>query len=120
LQTAFLTLDHDLHRLRRNALNRYFSKGAVSEFEPYIRETAEKLCRRLKSYANLGPVTISTAYSSFTTDIITEYCFEKSFNFLDRDHFLPNLQAANDSLGELLPILKQAPWLHKIMRLIPP
>jgi cytochrome P450 len=115
-----LTIDHDLHRLRKNALSRYFSKSAVSKFEPYIRETAEKLCRRLQSYADLGPVTISIAYSSFTTDVITEYCFDKSYNFLDGDEFLPNLQAAINSFGESLPVLKQAPWLHKVMRLIPP
>jgi cytochrome P450 len=118
-QTAFLTIDHDHHRLRRNALNRYFSKTAVNKFEPYISSTAEKLCKKLEMYANLGPVTISTAYSSFTTDVITEYCFENSYNFLDGEDFLPNLQAGNDSLGELLPLLKQMPWMHSVMRLVP-
>jgi hypothetical protein len=60
------------------------------------------------------------AYSSFATDIITEYLFAKSYNLLDRPDFLPNLQAANNSLGHLMPVLKLAPWLHKVMRSIPP
>ncbi|KAF2424505.1 cytochrome P450 [Tothia fuscella] len=119
--TAFLTIDHDLHGIRRGALNQYFSKTAVSKVEPYIRQTAENLCQRLESYARSDtPVAISAAYSSFTTDIITEYCFGKSYNLLDQDHFVPNLQAANDAMVAMLPALKQAPWLHKIMRLIPP
>jgi cytochrome P450 len=100
IYTAFLTIDHDLHRLRRNALNRYFSKTAVTNFESYIRETAEYLCSRLQSHSNSEPVTISTAYSSFTTDGIAEYCFGKSYDYLDRPNFMPNLQAGNDSLGE--------------------
>jgi len=120
LQSVVATIDHDLHRLRRNALNRYFSKSAVGNFEPFVREIAEKLCRRLQSYADQGPVTISAAFSCFTVDVITEYCFSKSYNFLDHDQFVPNFQVSLDSLGELLPLLKQAPWIHKVMRSIPP
>lgn len=92
----------------------------MSNFESYIVTTAEKLCSRLAEHSDSGPVTISTAYSSFTTDVIAEYCFAKGYGYLDRRNFVPNLQAGNDSLGELLPMLKQAPWLHKVMRLIPP
>lgn len=113
------TPDHDLHRLRRNALNRYFSKAAVGNFEPYVREIVEKLCRRIQSYSNQGPVAISAAFSCFAVDVITEYCFSTSYAFLDHDHFVPNFQIALDSLGELLPLLKQAPWLHPVLKLIP-
>ncbi|KAF1815265.1 putative cytochrome P450 [Eremomyces bilateralis CBS 781.70] len=117
--TAFLTIDHETHRIRRGALNRYFSKAAVNKIEPYIREAAEKLCSCIASYAGSDTVTISVAFSSFTTDVITEYLFAKSYHMIDRPHFLPNLQAGNDSLGELLPILKQLPFLHTVMRWIP-
>ena len=78
---TFMTLDHDTHRMRRNSLNRYFSKSAVGKFEPYIRASCEKFAKRLLDYRNDGPITISAAYSSFATDVITQYCFGKSFEF---------------------------------------
>jgi cytochrome P450 len=114
-----MSFDHDKHRLRRGALNRYFSKQAVGKFEPYIQQTAAKFAKRLLEYRNTGPLTISAAYSSFTTDVITEYCFGKTFDFLSRDHFMPNLQAANDAVGGMLPVLRMFPILHRVMRLIP-
>jgi cytochrome P450 len=118
-KTSFLSIDHDEHRLRRNALNRYFSKAAVGKFEPYIRQTCEKFASRILDYRNSDPLKISAAYSSFTTDVITEYCFGKSFDFLSRDRFMPNLQAANDAVGAMVPVLRLFPWLHTVMRWIP-
>ncbi|KIW01741.1 uncharacterized protein PV09_06917 [Verruconis gallopava] len=118
-QTSFFSIAHDEHRMRRNALSRYFSKAAVSKFERYIRETSEKLARRLLDYRKSGPITISAAYSSFATDVITEYSFGKSFHLLDRDRFLPNLQAANDGYGQMLHILRIFPWLSIVMTWIP-
>jgi hypothetical protein len=32
---------------------------------------------------------------------------------------LPNLQAANDAVGGMLPVLRMFPILHRVMRLIP-
>ncbi|KIV99166.1 uncharacterized protein PV09_09120 [Verruconis gallopava] len=117
--TSFLSIDHDEHRLRRNALNRYFSKAAVAKLEDYIKQTCERFADKLLEYRNTGPLTISAAYSSFTTDVIAEYCFGRTFNFLGRDRFLPNLQAANDAMGAMIPVLRLFPWLHTVMRWIP-
>jgi cytochrome P450 len=115
-----MTFDHDTHRMRRNALNRYFSKAAVGKFEPYIRQSCEKFANRLLDYRNTGPITISSAYSSFTTDVISEYCFGKSFDYLDRDRFVPNMQPASDAFGAMAPILRMAPWISNLMRLVSP
>ncbi|OCK93440.1 cytochrome P450 [Cenococcum geophilum 1.58] len=114
------TPDHHIHRLRRTALNRYFSKQAVAKFEPFVRNTAQKLCDALDDYAGKEPVVLSTAFSSFATDIVTEYAFARCYHFLDRPGFQPNLQTAMDALADMIPLLKQAPWIHKLMRAIPP
>jgi len=113
-----MTFDHDTHRMRRNTLNRYFSKAAVGKFEPYIKQSCDKLTKRLLDYRGKGPMTISSAYSSFATDVITEYLFGESFEYLDRDRFLPNLQPASDSFGAMLPTLRFVPWLSSAMRLV--
>ena len=52
-------MGHDDHRMRRNALNRYFSKQAVSKFESFIRETVDRFTDRLLEYRNDGVIKIS-------------------------------------------------------------
>ena len=47
------TLDHDLHRVRRSALNPFFSKGNVRKLEPIIQET-EKVLSLMENVKNTG------------------------------------------------------------------
>jgi len=91
----------------------------VAKFEAQICELAAKLCERVESYAGKGPVVMSMAYSCFATDVISLYCFRKSYNLMDGDKFVPNLKTGTDSLGDMVHMLKQAPWMHKVFRLIP-
>lgn len=69
---GFGTLSHDLHRSRRNALNRYFSKAAVAKLEDRIQDKAELLCEKFLEMANTGtPIDLAVAFSCFTTDVVT-------------------------------------------------
>jgi len=45
--SAFGTVDHDLHRIRRNAMNKFFSRAQVSRLEPEIKELVGQLCDKL-------------------------------------------------------------------------
>ena len=44
---AFSTNSHDQHKIRRAALNRYFSAASVQRLQPVIQERVEKLVQRL-------------------------------------------------------------------------
>lgn len=67
---------HHLHRARRGALNRYFSKRAVTQLEDMIQEKTELLCRRLCERADRGEVVeLGAALLATTMDIISEYCY---------------------------------------------
>ena len=48
LGSSFATAGHNLHRLRRSALNPFFSKRSIANNEALIREKVEHLCRRLE------------------------------------------------------------------------
>ncbi|KAI1095546.1 putative cytochrome P450 [Rostrohypoxylon terebratum] len=79
----FGTLDHDLHRLRRKALNRFFSKASISKLEPVIHEKVELLGQQLCTYLkDKGPVNITHGFSCLTGDVIMAYCFARNENFL--------------------------------------
>lgn len=52
--SMFITLDHDLHRLRRSGLGTYFSKRKVQELEPRIKDKVLLLRKRLLERADAG------------------------------------------------------------------
>lgn len=67
-QAAFGTNDHDLHRMRRAAINPFFSKASVRRLQPVIQERMDKLLERIKGFKTSGePLTISLAYVAFSS-----------------------------------------------------
>lgn len=85
---ALSTVEHDVHRMRRGAMARMFSKDSVRRLEPIMRGNLEKLFVRLQECkANGKPINLLHLYSAFTNDLITEYAFGVSYNWLDAPEF---------------------------------
>ncbi|KAK2616577.1 hypothetical protein QQS21_000400 [Conoideocrella luteorostrata] len=118
--SVFGTPGHDLHRLRRGALNQFFSKASVTKLEPIIHTAIEKLISQLRLHAGTGePVSMNMAFSCMTTDIVTEYAFSKSYNFLDSPTFEPNFHRAIVAGSDMGPWIKQFPFLITLMNSLP-
>jgi cytochrome P450 len=106
--------------MRRGAVNRYFSKASISKLEPMIHELAQQLCDRLLACGSDGkPFEVTMAYSCYTTDVITSYCFGQSLGFLQRTDFEPNLRNAIHSGCKPLPVMRQWPFLFHIVNSMP-
>lgn len=92
--SAFDTIAHDKHRMRREPWNPYFSKASVSRVQPLlIQSCVEKLCTRLAEHQAAGkPVVMTNAFACLTADVISEYTFPSGYDLLDapdfdHDHF---------------------------------
>lgn len=110
------TVQHDLHKKRRNHLNHFFSKRAVNEYAGCIQSCVSKLCTRLEEFqASQTPVDLRVAYSALTVDLITLYCLGRSSGSLDKPDFDPQLGKAIASGGELRSILKRFPWIFSVV-----
>lgn len=72
------TASHELHRIRRNALNPFFSRKSVIDLVPTIQRPTAMLCKRLKQ-ASLTAETLNLKYifPAVTLDIIKDYCFAR-------------------------------------------
>ncbi|KAI0382249.1 putative cytochrome P450 [Hypomontagnella monticulosa] len=119
-ESAFGTVHHDHHRLRRSAINRYFSKASVAKLEPIIHDKVEKLCHQL--YTHLGddqPVKLDMAFSCFTTDVVTIYAFDKCYDFLSDASFRRNLHGSIVAGTDLGHYTKQFPFLFPLMHHVP-
>ncbi|KAI0437891.1 cytochrome protein [Xylaria telfairii] len=118
---AFSTSDHALHRLRRGALNPFFSKRAISERAPIIQKHIDAVCRRLKSeFQNTGRIlVVNEMWGCWTTDIIIEYCFERTYNFIYEPNFKAPLVKSMMDLLDGVHWATQFPWLVTMMNWMP-
>ncbi|CZR70208.1 related to cytochrome P450 CYP3/CYP5/CYP6/CYP9 subfamilies [Phialocephala subalpina] len=88
---TFTTAKSDLHAIRRAPLNPMFSKRSIAKFEPVIRDKIELLCKGLEEARDTGSVVdLINAFSAFTSEIITEYCFGFGYGHLESKGFKEN------------------------------
>lgn len=65
-----------MHRIRRSALNPFFSRRSVMELMPFLNPIVQNLIDRLEGAAARGEtVNLKYAYNALTMDNMTEYCF---------------------------------------------
>ncbi|KAL8805262.1 MAG: hypothetical protein Q9200_005494, partial [Gallowayella weberi] len=122
----FITPDHDLHRIRRNAFAHYLSVASLRKLEPGIQSVVDTMVRRLHQLKGTGKViNLLDMYGSLTGDIIGQYAFATSYGFLEDPDFSPHWHRAlmgvsiNGHLlkqfGILLPIMQALPeWFVKL------
>ncbi|KAG8533975.1 uncharacterized protein KY384_001718 [Bacidia gigantensis] len=121
-ESAFDTLDHEKHRLRREPWGPYFSKQSVSRLQPtLIQDKVNLFCSRLAEHKAAGkPVTMIYAYACVTTDIISDYCYPSGYNYLSQPDFDTAHYDAWMVLTLLSHTLKQFGWLFPLLNAMPP
>ncbi len=74
-EAMFATNSHDQHKLRRVALNRFFSMSSVRKLQPMIEERVATLLARLRGFKDVqgadGVIKVNYAYAAFTNG---EFC----------------------------------------------
>lgn len=112
---------HDLHRVRRAAINPFFSKRAIRELDGTVKKKVEMMCNKIAAEYVPGDRTLDlgTAFTAVTMDIITEYSFAKSTNCLGETDFSPRWKTLMTKLWEPVPIGKHFPIVMKTMYSLP-
>ncbi|KAI1047242.1 hypothetical protein LB505_013303 [Fusarium chuoi] len=79
----------------------------IARLEQEVHDLAQKLCNKLlaenKDEKDRKPFEIAHAYSCFTSDAISSYCFGEAFGLLSRNQWQPNYREA--TLAVLKPVL---------------
>jgi len=119
-RSIFGTIDHDLHRLRRSALNPFFSKPSIAAIEPLIQAKVDRLCEALAEHIQPNTeVELQEAFMALTLDIISAYAFGKSFGLLDQPGFSPEWKKAVLAMIESAIPNRHFPWMADIMMNLP-
>jgi cytochrome P450 len=117
---ALATVDHDLHRVRRAAINPFFSKSNVRKLEGIIQLKASKVLAYMTALEDSGkPLRLTHLYGAFTSDVIVEYAFGESHNYLGKDDLNANFFQMMGSIHHMGNAAKQFGWLLPILLSIP-
>ncbi|KAL5003669.1 cytochrome P450 [Aspergillus recurvatus] len=118
--SAFATVRHEHHRLRRGALNPLFSRSAIQRLTLQIQHTLAQLCNRLNEFSFTGKdVNLGIALTAFAADVITEYCFGQSLGLVGKDDFGKEWIEMVNAPSELGHLVKQCPWILVVCRWAP-
>ena len=118
--SGFSTVPHDLHRLRRGALNPFFSVRAVTQLEPIIKAKVEKLSARFAGLAQTGEVVrLDAAFMALTMDIICDYAFANDRRYLDEPDFKLLWKQTIIGAFEGGALGRQFPWMLPLMKRLP-
>ncbi|KAI9711590.1 MAG: hypothetical protein M1820_002155 [Bogoriella megaspora] len=119
-QATFATVDADLHRARRAALNPFFSAQAIARLRPIVQGLVDRFTDRMGNCAMRNElVPIFYAYRALTIDIISEYAFGSTLEMLDRADWGSSFYSAWRSLWEMSPWTRQWPSLFSFMMQLP-
>ncbi|KAL4866207.1 hypothetical protein BDV12DRAFT_173276 [Aspergillus spectabilis] len=119
--TSVLTTAPDsLHRVRRGALNPFFSRQRIIGLQSIIREKLEILIKRVNDYRVVGaPMPIHRGYMAFSEDVIMQYCFGHDYESLCKKDWTPILHDPFAGVSITGNTALQFPLLPKIMNALP-
>ncbi|KAM5386543.1 hypothetical protein ACJZ2D_000506 [Fusarium nematophilum] len=113
------TEDHDHHRLRRGAVIKFFSRAHIMKCEHVIHEKVQQLCEKLLLYRDQGPFRVAAAYSCFTTDALTQFCFGESLGDLEAPGWNPSFEGTIDEITGLFYLTRHLPPLARLVDVMP-
>ncbi|KAL4954540.1 cytochrome P450 [Aspergillus filifer] len=118
---AMNTNGHELHRVRRSALNPFFSKMSIRNLQPLVDGKVDILLERLGRVASEGGiVNVNHAASAFTNDVVTEFCFGRCHDRLLSPDFDPSFHDKAKAGLRVIPFLASFPWIVRALDSLPP
>lgn len=119
-RSVFTAPSPDVHRVKRAALNPFFSRKKVLELEDIVQDKAEKLVGRMKkAFNSTGAIDLHHGFRAISVDVITDYAFGDSYNFLDRDDFGIDFFNGFRDTGPALWTFQQFPVIQRVAKKMP-
>lgn len=106
--------------MRRSAIAPFFSSSSLRKLEPLIQENIDRLLTVFRRYQSTGePIPLRPAFGALTSDIIAEYCFGVSENYVEAPGFNVMVLETTDVLTDTMHITVQLQWLPTLLNSLP-
>ncbi|KAI0538368.1 trichodiene oxygenase [Xylaria digitata] len=115
--TAF-TVDHNLHKARRQPLNAFFSKAKVASRQDMIQMYADKLCGRISQYIGTT-FDLGAASLAFTQDVANDFIMSRSYGSLDREDLDVSMLVFLQGVGKVWRLNKYLRWYGHLLKALP-
>lgn len=114
------TVDHDLHRKRRNTINNFFSSASIRRLEPIMKESMGRLLSRMEAAGKTAEVLpMHYVLKACTSDVITKYAFGDSFHFLEQEDYAMPYMEATDVYHLFNHAFCHFPWIGTLIARVP-
>lgn len=113
------TVDHDIHRRRRNAVSPFFSNSSIRSMEPVLQKYLGRFLERLREQKPQEPVELHPMFRALTNDFITTYAFGKSVDLLDDADFGRPYYASSDVFFRMSQSFGHFFWLADFVYSLP-
>lgn len=87
--------------------------------ESLVHRSAQQLCDKLLRHGGRGPLEAMAAYSCFTADVLTSYCFGHSLGNLDEPGWRPTFKGTIDKMTAVFYLGRHLPQLARAAEWIP-
>ncbi|KAJ5040206.1 hypothetical protein NUH16_010008 [Penicillium rubens] len=118
--SAFGSVDHRRHRIRRQPMNPFFSQQRIRQLEPMLRKMINKLCKGMRDWKERQtPLHVYHAFNAYTTDVVVEYSMGESFHYLEDPDFTPQWSKTIEAIVQVGVQFKQFRWVFSLFELFP-
>lgn len=119
-QSVFGTLEHSIHRRRRDAVNALSAPKTVRLAEASIQDITRELCTKLREFSKTRETFgVLLPYLAWSTDISSLYLEHKRPGLLRDEQQTKAWAQALSSVVELIPFQKQFPLLTPFVFSLP-
>ncbi|KIW94509.1 uncharacterized protein Z519_04485 [Cladophialophora bantiana CBS 173.52] len=115
-----MTVEHEIHRKRRGALNPFFSKASIVANMPVIQEKLAVMCQRLdKIKGSREVLDLEAVYLALTTDVLTQCSYGWTYDYIHHPEWAMTWKLVNTGGRASAAIVRSFPLIGAIVRSMP-
>jgi Cytochrome P450 len=115
-----MTVEHEIRRKRRGAMNAFFSKVSIESNVLIIQDKISKMCKRLDALCGTKQVQdLEAIYLALTTDVLTQCSYGWTYDYLDYPDFAMTWKLVSAGGRQSAAIVRSFPLIDKIVRCMP-
>ncbi|MCJ1423294.1 hypothetical protein MMC29_001176 [Sticta canariensis] len=114
------TAPHELHQLRRKAVESFFSKQSVTRLESRIHHEARSLDEKLLHCAGTGAIVrLDHAFACIAGDLAGQYACGENPELLAESDFNPEWYKSLMGILTMVPLVRNFPWINSMAAMLP-
>ncbi|KAK1965151.1 benzoate 4-monooxygenase cytochrome P450 [Colletotrichum sublineola] len=117
--TGFSTVNHEVHRMRKGAFSKFFSRQQMLKLEGEVQEFAQLTVDKMLRSAGKGPFDVKEAFNCFTADIMSQYAFGEPMGFIAQEGWEPNFATWVKSFFKSAYMMRHNALARKLAQVMP-